>query len=757
VTIDDRVLVLMSTTKDGQRTSQALLKAGLECHVCKDMAELCREIAVGAGAALLTEEMLAVDHNKRLAAALANQPAWSDFPLVIIAHEGSVETTAAYRETMNVSLVERPVRFRSLQSVVRAALRARRRQYEVRGHLASQEQHAEALRVILESITDAFVAVGRDWRITYVNQQAEELLSRNPGDLIGQVLWEAYPGLIGGPFEQAYRQAAAGSSNSLTAFYPDHNRWYEAHAYPSADGITIYFRDVTARKRSEEQIARLSMESERQRRLYEAALSNTADFNYTFDLQGRFTFANAALLSLWNKTLGEAVGKNFLELGYPPELAERMQQQIQQVIETRQILRDETPFASDSGTRTYEYIFVPVIGADGSVEAAAGSTRDITDRKILEETLREADRRKDEFLALLAHELRNPLAPLRNGLQIMRLAQGNETAVARARDMMERQLEHMVRLIDDLLDISRISRNKMELRKSRILLADVVSVALETALPAIDAGSHELIVSLPPTPVHLEADLTRLSQVFGNLLSNSAKYTQAGGKIWLTAERCGEEVVVRVRDNGIGIPEESLASIFDMFSQVDRSIERSAGGLGIGLALVKGLTEMHGGSVSVESGGPGAGTTFTVRLPVLREEREEREAPSCNGDVGSASGRQILVVDDNADGAESLAMMLELGGNRVVQAHDGLEALEQAERLHPEVILMDLGMPRMNGLEATRRIRAQDWGKGITIIALTGWGQEADRQRSREAGCDGHLVKPVKLPDLQSLLEKLAR
>lgn len=371
--------------------------------------------------------------------------------------------------------------------------------------------------------------------------------------------------------------------------------------------------------------------------------------------------------------------------------------------------------------------------------------------------LRTADRKKDDFIALLAHELRNPLAPLRNGLQVMRLAGEDAAVIAQARAMMDRQLTHMVRLIDDLLDISRITLNKMELRRTRVRLTDVINAALETAREAIEASQHQLMLTLPEEPVLLDADLTRLAQVFSNLLTNSAKYTRPGGRIWVTAIVVDHDVIVTVADTGIGIPPEALPNIFDMFSQVDRSVERSTGGLGIGLALVKGLVSMHGGAVTAASDGQGRGTTFTVRLPMLERFPEAAAEPVVEvARPSSTRRRKILVVDDHRDSAESMEMMLDLLGNDVRLAHDGLEALELADRFRPDVILMDVGMPKMNGYEATRRIRQQSWGRGMIIVALTGWGQEADRSESHEAGCDRHLVKPIDPDDLKALLDELS-
>ncbi len=370
----------------------------------------------------------------------------------------------------------------------------------------------------------------------------------------------------------------------------------------------------------------------------------------------------------------------------------------------------------------------------------------------LVESLREADRRKDEFLATLAHELRNPLAPLRNGLELMRLARDDAAVVEKARSMMARQLEQMVRLTDELLDVSRISRGKIELRRERIPLATILSQAAETSRPLIDAGRHRLTIDLPPEPIFLDADLTRLAQVFSNLLNNAAKYTEPGGHITLAAEQEGSDVVVSVRDTGIGIPAHLLPRVFEMFTQVDRSLERSQGGLGIGLSLVKRLVEMHGGSVEARSEGHGKGSELVVRLPAAPPLPGEPREKRADEGAAEANSLRILVVDDNEDAAVSLAMMLEILGNEVQTAHDGLEALEAAPAFRPDVILLDIGMPRLNGHEVARRIRRQPWGKGVLLVALTGWGQEEDRRRSREAGFDFHLVKPVDAAALEKVL-----
>ncbi len=391
----------------------------------------------------------------------------------------------------------------------------------------------------------------------------------------------------------------------------------------------------------------------------------------------------------------------------------------------------------------------------GRVVRAIGHVIDISDRRRAEQNLLTADRKKNEFLAVLAHELRNPLAPIRNGLQIMKLAANNAVAVDQAQSVMTRQIDQMTRLVDDLMDVSRISQGRITVRKQRVALIEAIRNAVDSATPLLEANHHEFSLSLPTEPVWVDGDLLRLSQVFTNILNNAAKYTPRGGNIRLTLGHDSHWALVTVEDNGIGIPADMLSDVFEMFAQVDKSAEVSRGGLGLGLHIAKRLVEKHGGRIEVESGGVGKGSRFTVRLPVLADPSNRANATNPGEAAGSGNSRRVLVVDDNPDAATTLTMVLELMGNETRTAHDGLQAVALAESFRPHVILMDIGMPGLTGYDACRRIRDTSWGKTMVIVAQTGWGQDEDRRKASAAGFDSHLTKPIDLLRLEKLLANI--
>ncbi|WP_288379712.1 PAS domain-containing protein [uncultured Massilia sp.] len=775
-------------------------------------------------------------------------------------------------------------------------------------------------------------------------------------------------------------------------------------------------RELAAAKgRSDVALQEVSRTSEQRRRLYETFLSNSPDLAYVFDLDHRFTYANAVLLQMWGKTWDEAIGKNCLELGYPDWHAEMHGREIEQVKATRKPIKGTVPFNGTFGRRMYEYIFVPVIGPDGEVEAVAGTTRDvterelaeeaisrneqrfrslieastqvvwhcgpdgsmeadsptwraytgqtyeewrgfgwtdavhpddraaclahwrrcmaegrvyeaeqrvralggeyrwtaaravpifnedgairewvgtttdihdrrqaeldrqrfvslaersedfigmagldlkpfflnqaalrlvgarsyeealntpvqdffypedrafirdeflprvareghaeteirmrhfgsgepvwmiytvyvirdadgrpegyatvsrdITERKLAEERLRQAtvdlldaNGRKTRFLATLAHELRNPLAPLRTGLDLMQLPGASQEALGRARAMMDRQLRQMVHLIDDLMDIARIDSGKIELKRERVALGTIVGAAIEGVMPMVEAAGHDLAVALPEQPLWLDADPTRLAQVLANLLTNACKYTPGGGRIALAARRDGGDAVIEVRDSGIGIPPDALESVFEMFSQVSQNIGRAQGGLGIGLALVRSLVQMHGGTITAASAGAGQGSTFTLRLPLasLATAPAGRPDGSERGEATPVeSGLRILVADDNVDAATMLAAVLTARGHQVTLAHDGEEALARARVDSFALLILDVGMPGLSGYEVARAVRAMPHLDGALLAAHTGWGAEHDRSEALAAGFDAHLTKPAGLDEIDALLARL--
>jgi PAS domain S-box-containing protein len=620
-------------------------------------------------------------------------------------------------------------------------------------HEAQERQAAEERsRAILESMSEGFIALDNEWRITYANSAAEHVTQMDREQLVGGQFWDLFPQVHGTEREVAYRRTASERVRArIEAYLDPHGRWFEINSFPTPDGgIALYFRDDTERRRAEEGIRRLA-----------AVAEQSTDFIglFTPDAGGIYLnpagramagLAGDADIAHWRLIDFAAHDcRQFMGTEVLPALTGAAAQ-----------WEGELRFARVGGDGTFPVYFkgFMVRDAGGSNIGLATITRDITEHKRAEDELRriaadlsEADHRKSEFLATLAHELRNPLAPIRTGLDLLKMGPGDAATSERVHEMMERQLGHLIHLVDDLLDIARITRGKIELKKEQVDLRDVVATALETSAALIEGSGHTLSVKLPDEPLALEADVTRLVQVLSNLLNNAAKYTPAGGHVSLQAWREDGQAVVAVADTGVGIPAESLGSVFDMFTQVRSSIDRAQGGLGIGLSLVRRLVELHGGRVSASSAGRGKGSTFTVRLPLRTAARAVAPAPggAARETAGAARPLRVLVVDDNADAAASLVELLRLLGHETQVAHDGLQGYRLAQEFVPDLVFLDIGLPGMNGHEVARAIRRTPGLERVLLIALTGWGAASDMSQSQEAGFDQHLTKPVSFEALE--------
>lgn len=575
-------------------------------------------------------------------------------------------------------------------------------------------------------------------------------------------------------------------------------RWVLEQGIPqlAADGTLLSYGgsclDIHERKLAEQQqqaeLLALSLAHQQQsaalsecvsyRHLYESILATVPDFVYVFDLNTRFTYVNETLLKMYGRNWEQTVGKDLRELGYENWHAELHEREIEQVRSTKQPLRGQVPFNGEFGRRIYDYIFTPLLGDDGEVRAVAGTTRDVTDQSLVEQTLRDtqealqlADRRKDEFLAMLAHELRNPLAPISAAAQIMMVGQLDEQRVKRSSQVIERQVRHMVGLVDDLLDVSRVTRGQVTLDKLPQDIKAILQHSIEQVRPLIEAKQHVLTVKLGREPAYVLGDHKRLVQVFANLLNNAAKYTPEYGTIQLSlqvergADASTDRVVVRVRDNGIGIAEEDQAHIFELFTQTKRNSDRSQGGLGLGLALVKSMLTLHDGYISCASLQDGGGSEFTVLLPLYALPASLAASASDGITTGAelpqslASTRalKVMVVDDNVDAALTLASFLELNGHQVVVEHEAMLALARSASELPQVFVLDIGLPDMDGKELARRLRADPLTASCKLIAVTGYGQEQDRQDAIAAGFDYHLVKPVDAIKLAALIADISR
>lgn len=544
---------------------------------------------------------------------------------------------------------------------------------------------------------------------------------------------------------------------------PRVGRWLEVLAFCVEDEpprLALLFNDISPRKSSEHALRSAVARYEEQVRLFDSVTATTPDFVYVYDREGHFVYANPSLLEVWGMKREAALGKTCLEIGYERWHHDLHMRDIARVIETKRPIKGEVEFkAPRTGLPgVYEYIFTPVIGSSGEVELIASITRDITAQKqnqrALEEAnsrLREADRQKNKFLAVLSHELRNPLTPIKNAIHLLdRAAPGSEQA-QRAKQVIDRQIDQLSHLVNDLLDVTRITRGKIQLQRRRIELNQVVSRTVEDHRALYEAAGIALDLNLEGRPIVVDADGSRLEQILSNLLQNSAKFTKPGGRVTVTVatDVAAAEAVLRVADTGSGISPALLSRLFQPFMQADETLDRSQGGLGLGLALVRGLVEQHGGKIEATSAGVGCGSEFVVRLPLASgapEEIDQHLEPT------SSRPQRVLVIEDNVDSAETLKEVLELQGHEVLVAYDGPSGVSLARKSHPDIALCDIGLPGMDGYEVARAFRADQGLRDVRLVALSGYALPRDLRRAAEAGFEQHLAKPASLEQLQALL-----
>jgi PAS domain S-box-containing protein len=737
---------------------------------------------------------------------------------LLLSEAGGMPSLMAYLLTCLVIIALGSEMRNTKRRAVEVALDAREKQRQTEKEVRERQKAVEALRAKeaeLELVTSRtpllLTRCSKDRRYVFVNRATAEFFGRSAEDLVGRPIVELLGEAGFAAIEPHIQRVLEGERVEFEVAipYPHVGRRFMHAVYePDRDargevvGWFASVADVTARRETEEALkenqARLTGEAEALAKLSELSsrlwsvrgLPEGLDemISATIELLGA-DMGNVQILDPQHGVLHIRAQRgfrpDFLDFFREVSAADdsacgrALRSGQRTVIEDVEADPEYAPYRAMAAAAGYRAVqSTPLIGRDGRplgmisthfrsvhrpdeqelrrLDLYARQAAGFVERCRSDEALLQADRQKDEFLATLAHELRNPLAPIRNAVQLMRLKRDPSPELQWAGDVIDRQMQHMVRLIDDLMDVSRITRNRIELRKLRTDLAGVLRAAVEAGRPLIDGLGHELTLVLPDEPLYVDADPTRLAQVFSNLLNNAAKYSAPRGRIFLTARAEGNAAVVSVRDEGVGIPGEMLSKIFDLFTQVDRSLERSHGGLGIGLTLVKRLVEMHGGSVVARSDGPGKGSEFVVRLPIPLATAATGSRPTSDiAAVHAPTPHCILIVDDNNDAATSLAVMLRTLGYETRTACDGVAALEVAAAHPPDVVLLDIGMPKMSGYEVARRIREKPWGQRVVLIAVTGWGQVEHHRLTTEAGFDHHLVKPADPAALASLLASL--
>lgn len=638
---------------------------------------------------------------------------------------------------------------------------------------------ASVYHALFESSSDSVKILSVNGEIKSINACSRALLAVNDlATLEGTMwssLWDTHSHTEMERALEAARSGKTGKFGGLRSIGDAKARWWDAWVRPIMDGsgrvqaLVAVSRDMTSVREADALLrqtsAALAVAAEANAKL-RAFFEQGANFAALTRSDGAVLEVNLAAVALAGFEMKDIIGRKFWECGWwnrSAEVSEIVKAGLALAASGVRFQEELCYFMADGSERIVDLTLAPVLGDAGTILFVAVTGTDITDRKLAVEKLRqisadfsEADRRKTEFLVTLAHELRNPLAPIANGLDAMRLCADRPEVVARTRAMMARQVGQLSHLVDDLLDIARISSGKVDLKKLEVDLAAILAVAIETSAPLMDASGHTFTLAVSPEPMPLFADPTRIIQAVSNLLNNAAKYTPRGGAISLSAAREGDEAVISIADNGVGIAESQIDSVFTMFSQVGKSIERSQGGLGIGLSLVRQLVGLHGGTVSARSAGLDAGSVFTIRLPLAVSDQDLPSAAHAETEPTLAASLNILIADDNTDAADAMSDVMSMLGHACSVAYDGAQALEMARASRPDAIFLDIGMPILNGYETALAIRKADGIEGTVLIALTGWGGADERAKSSVAGFDHHITKPASLDILMTLLDSIA-